>query len=186
MPWKPAVAIVAILALLTSCGPRPGLSPEQTAAQIRQETGGREGAVTAWPLLISHENGAFENRTLFMAIRPDGGKVLFDWTGRRYEADLDDFRANNHVLAETDKITLDNTFPDKRPLEAGTYVELMTVTGHTGTIWTWWFSTGMAVLLAAALGLALRLRSRRRTLAATDDTDDTERFTAQQHREPTA
>jgi hypothetical protein len=184
MASKLAAAVVATLALLTSCGSPPRMTVDQVLAEIRQESGGRDHAVSAWPLLISHENGKTEEKTLFVVVRPDGGKVLFDWTGQRYEADIDDFRANNHVFTDTDKITLDNTFPNASPPRPGEHYQPMTVTGHTSTIWTWWLITGIVVVLvAAAAGIALRIRSRRRIAFVA--AHDAERFEDQDHGEPT-
>ncbi|ONI88221.1 hypothetical protein ALI144C_07150 [Actinosynnema sp. ALI-1.44] len=62
--------------------------------------------------MISHENGETEDdKRLYVVVRPDGSK------GQRYEADLEDFRANNHVFTDTDNISLDNTFPNYHPPE---------------------------------------------------------------------
>ncbi|MGC7101648.1 hypothetical protein ACPZ19_43830, partial [Amycolatopsis lurida] len=184
MSLKLAAAVVATLALLTSCSSPPRLTPDQILAEIHRESGGREHPVTAWPLTISRKNGEIDSKTLYVVVRPDGSKVMFDWTGQRYEADLEDFRANNRVLTDTDKIFIDNTFPDASQREPGTHVQLMMVTGHTSTIWTWWLITGMAVLMAAAVaGIALRIRSRRRVAFAA--AHDTERVEGQDHGEPT-
>ncbi|MDW6062141.1 hypothetical protein SAZ11_34110 [Streptomyces sp. FXJ1.4098] len=99
--------------------------------------------------------------------------AIVDHEGRDYR-DLDDFRANNKLLSEDDKITLPRDFPS---VERSGNVELMTVSGHTGTSTSWlrWLGGGAALVLLIGGGGIHWLRARRRSVrASASDADPQE------------
>ncbi|ADI07700.1 hypothetical protein SBI_04580 [Streptomyces bingchenggensis BCW-1] len=61
-------------------------------------------------ILVSHKDKRFDWITLFLVCTPKRSVAIVDHEGRDYQ-DLDDFRANNKLLSEDDKITLPRDFP---------------------------------------------------------------------------
>lgn len=154
-----AIAIPFAL-LLTACGSSTPKSGAQATSAAEPSPGGSAGRVYAQKVLVTRANGRFEWITLFIVGKKDGGLAIVDSNGEDYR-DLDDFRANNDLLSEDDKITLPRDFPSA---DTSRNVELMRVSGHTGrTPWTWWLTGGIAlVLVSGAAFFWLRVRSARR------------------------
>jgi hypothetical protein len=160
------MAIAIPLALLSAaCGsPTPKSGAQATSAAHTSSSepspGGSAGQVYAQKVLVTRVNGRFEWITLFIVGKKEGGLAIVDSNGEDYR-DLDDFRANNDLLSEDDKITLPRDFPST---DTSRDVKLMTVSGHTGgTPWAWWLTGGIAVvLISGGAFLWSRARSARR------------------------
>jgi hypothetical protein len=126
------------------------------------------GKVYAQKILVEYEEDEKDERldwiTVFLVCQPNGHVKIVDHEGQAYD-DLADFRANNNLLSERDKILVPRNFPST---ERSGDVDLMTVSGHTSPSrsWLWWLVGGTALVLIAGGGGFLRLRARRRSARA--------------------
>ncbi len=141
-----AVVVVLLASLVAGCG----LSG---TPQSRCESPGK---VYSQRVLVNRDGKKdFEWITLFLVCKPDRHVGIVDSEGKDYES-LDDFRANNKLLDEDDKITLPRDFP---AVERQGDVELMTVSGHTGTPWPYYLVGAVSVMVI--IGCAVWVYRRR-------------------------
>jgi hypothetical protein len=150
--------------LLTACGSSTPRDGAPAASASRQSSGGSPGSVYAQKVLVNHGDKRFEWITLFIVRKKEGGLAIVDSDGQDYE-DLDDFRANNDLLSEKDRITLPRDFPS---VDRSGKLELMTVSGHTSSSWAWWLIGGTALVLISGTGLLWSRARRGNALFAAD------------------
>lgn len=139
---------IAFLAVVASCGTPRELTANDLSVLISEETG-RYGAMHEQEIFVKSEDGAFRSEIVYIIERSNGGTVVMDRQGERYEPTLADFQADNHLFADTDHITVPKDFP---ATSRGGDLELITVPGHTST--SWWLIGGIAatVLVVIAAG----------------------------------
>ncbi len=136
--WSVLVA-VSLASLVTACGS----SGTQTSCEAT-------GKVYAQKVLVNRGGKKdFDWITLFLVCRPNHRVAIVDSDGKSYES-LDDFRANNELLDDDDKISIPRDFPS---VEQGRKLELMTVSGHTSTPWGWYVGGGVALVVLAGGGV---------------------------------
>jgi hypothetical protein len=119
-----------------------------------RRVGGSDDKVAGRVVLVKREDGSLELLTLLVA----AGRLI-DADGKIYDG-LNDFRENNDLLSPDDVMLAPRNLTAV-PREG----EVVTVYGHTRSIWHLWALGGIVVvLLGAALLVALRratTRSRR-------------------------
>jgi hypothetical protein len=79
------------------------------------------------PFLVEHEDETIEWMWFYIVERADGETLLIDEDRKSYE-DLDDFRANNDLLSESDTMIVPRNMMNRDP---SSDVELMEVSGHS-------------------------------------------------------
>jgi len=143
------VAVVLVLLLGACSTPRAApMSKSEVAALVKQESGGKSGAVWSQQIKIVREGGAVENIVVHVVTKPDGSRVLIDPAGQVYPPTLEDFRRDNRLLDGGDTITLPGDFPDTIPGQAPTGMVTISGRADESSPLAWWL--GGAVLLAAA------------------------------------
>jgi LPXTG-motif cell wall-anchored protein len=139
------VIAVPVASLVTACG----------SSGTQQSTCESAGKVYSQRVLVDRGNKKeFNWITLFIVCKPDHHLGIVDSDGKTYE-NLDDFRANNDLLDREDTITLPRDFPS---VDRRGKVDLMTVSGHTGTPWVWYLAGGVGFVVAIGAGLWLYRR----------------------------
>lgn len=157
------VVIALALALLpTACGSTPTANPCKRT----------EGSNTySMQLIVEYANGRSDLVPLFLVCKPDNTLAIVDSNAQDY-VDLDDFRANNKLFTEDDKITVPRGFPT---LDRPEKIEWITVSGHTGSMaWLWWLIGGVGAALVLGIAALLWLRARRRKARKPDQTEPTQ------------
>lgn len=158
-----AVAVLLAVFLtvgLAACGSteRKPLGGSELSDLLQRESGDT-GEVAEQPIQVQRPNGDFVWTAVFIVRRPDGSRVVIDETGQQYEPSLDDFRANNTLFSEDDKISVPRDFPNATP--SGEDVQLITVSGRTSPSWIWWLAGGgVTVVVLTGVGF-VRFRRRR-------------------------
>jgi hypothetical protein len=157
-----AVAAAVLVLLLGACGsPTPAaMTKDEVAALVRQESGGKSGAVWSQSIKVERENGDVENIVVYVVTKPDRSRVLIDPAGQVYQPTLADFRESNRLLTGGDTITLPSDFPDTVPGQAP--AGMVTISGRveesSPVVWV----LGGVVLLAAAGTAGFLWRRKRR------------------------
>ncbi|WP_326808309.1 hypothetical protein OHB04_24445 [Streptomyces sp. NBC_01775] len=133
-----------------------------------KEYAGRDGKFYARRILVERSNDKMEWMALVVVRKPGEPTALIDPDGKVYTGGIDDFRANNELLTEDDKIVVprDITSIDKKD------VDLVTLSGHTDPHRLWWLVGKIAacVVVFGAAGLFfLRSAHRRRPDSGSDD-----------------
>lgn len=161
---------MALAFLAMACGSAAATSGVKGPFATRQTHCASPGKVYTQKILVTHEDKRLDWITLFLVCTPKRGVAIVDHEGRDYR-DLDDFRANNKLLSEDDKITLPRDFPS---LDSSGKIEFMTVSGHTGTSTSWprWLVGGAVLVLIIGGGGIHWLRARRRSARASASEPD--------------
>ncbi|MDX3230751.1 hypothetical protein [Streptomyces sp. ME19-01-6] len=168
-----AAIVVALIFLTVACGSAAASSGAQASFATRQSHCASPGKVYSQKVLVTHKDKRLDWITLFLVCTQKRSVEIVDYKGRDYQ-DLDDFRANNEILSEDDKITLPRDFPS---VDGSGKLELMTVSGHTGTSNSWlpWLVGGAVfVLSVVGGGIHWALARRRSVRASASDVDPQE------------
>ncbi|GAB2941649.1 hypothetical protein ACFMQL_36135 [Nonomuraea fastidiosa] len=149
---RSAIALPFLL-LLAVCAPAVSAS----ASPAPSPSGSPGPEVYEQPVLVHRKDGSFEWIKLYSVRHKETGEfVIIDSQGKDYE-DLDDFRANNDLFTEEDKITIPRNFPTP---SGGKDLQLITVPGHTSNAGTWWLAGGIAVAVLVSIGVIVAVRGR--------------------------
>ena len=161
-----AAVVAALVLLLGACGtPTPAaMTKDEVTALVKQESGGKSGAVWSQPIKVQRENGDVENIVVYVVTKPDKSRVLIDPAGQVYQPTLADFRENNRLLSGGDTITLPSDFPDTVPGQAP--AGMVTISGRADESSPLAWVLGGVALLAAAGTAAFLWRRKRRPAAA--------------------
>ncbi len=157
-------AAAMALAVLTVASPAATANGQASYAtgQTRCDSPGK---VYAQKIIVDRKDtDGVDSLTLFLVCQPNRNVAIVDHEGKSYQ-DLDDFRANNEIFSEGDRITLPRDFPS---VDTSRDLDLMTVSGKTNSIasWVWWLTGGIALMVFTSGGGALWLRARRRKAEA--------------------
>jgi hypothetical protein len=154
-------ASASAVALGPSAVGSPGSDEVDDQVKAAKKYAGRDGKYYVRRILVDRGDDKMEWMALVLVRKPGEPTALVDPDGKVYTGGIDDFRANNELLTEDDKIVVprDITSTDQKK-----DVDLVTLSGHTDPYRTWWLVGKIAacVLIVGAAVLFLVRSIRRR------------------------
>jgi hypothetical protein len=155
-----AIAVVSLALVLGCTGYASASDDADDQVKAAKEYAGRDGKFYLRKILVDRSNEKMEWMALVVVRKPGEPTALVDPDGKVYTGGIDDFRANNELLTEDDKILVprDITSIGKKD------VDLVTLSGHIDPYRTWWLVGKIAacVVVVGAAGLFFVRSARRR------------------------